>query len=64
MIFDPFTQCILFKDKWYTVWTTEFALKGETPRGFPPRKGGNPPLSALNILIKGGNHPKRWKPTG
>ena len=48
-----------------TVWTTEFALKGETPwgvsikkvklpGGFPPQKGGNPQYQP----------DKRWKPPG
>ena len=26
----------------YTLWTTEFDLKAENPRGFQPQKGGNP----------------------
>jgi len=55
----------------HTVWTTEFDLKGDPPWGFPflsgnsegapPQKGGKPSLSALKILIKGGNPQKRLK---
>ena len=40
-----------------TVWTTEF-VQVEIPRRKP--LGGNPPLSALEILIKGGNLPHGW----
>ena len=48
----------------YTVWTIEFDLKGETSRGGSTSKRRKPPLSALKILIKGGNPPKRRKPSG